>query len=268
MDRDPIQNVKPPTPELNMRQLFLLICFWSLMNPVSACSCFGPQTFCETLDPPYDEPQWWIPSDVVMAVVVGSEAYGVDVRIARVFSGTLELHREIRVWGDCGALCRRYVTGMNTGDTVVWALQPTDLSGNFICGTELESEGEYQLSVCGVYALAYGSGQVTGPITTESGTEVMTLDQLENLVNGCLSTGIKEANERDPMIVRQGPNGTSIAMSSLERVKLRVSDAAGRTCIERDWDGSQLSLAVLQTGAYFVLVHSNVGTLSRKVVVE
>ena len=225
-------------------------------------------TFCETLDPPYDEPQWWIPSDVVMAVVVGNEAYGVDVRIARVFSGTLELDSEIRVWGDCGALCRRFVSGMNEGDTVVWALQPTDLSGNFICGTELESKGEYQLSVCGVYALAYGNGQVTGPITTESGTEMMTLDQLESLVTGCLSTGIKEANEKDPMIVLQGPNGTAIAMATLERVKLRVSDAAGRTCIDRDWDGSILSLDVLQTGAYFVSVQNNLGTLRRKVVVE
>ena len=41
-----------------------------------ACSCFGPNTFCGVLNPPYEEPQWWLPDAVVMVVPIQQYHYG------------------------------------------------------------------------------------------------------------------------------------------------------------------------------------------------
>ncbi|MCB0764257.1 MAG: hypothetical protein KDB84_06105 [Flavobacteriales bacterium] len=235
-----------------MRALALLIGSMFTFS-AAACSCFGPTTFCGTLDPPYPEPQWWIPSDVVMAVVSGQEAYGVDVRIIRVFAGPAQVESTVRVWGDCGALCRLYVTGTAVGDTVVWALQPSDLFGNSICGTELEAEGDYQLSVCGIYALAYASGHVSGPITTEGTTETMDLDALHQLIQGCLSTGVREMTS-DPLMVRYGPEGPVLSLGQRTNAALTIRDAMGRACMERNWSGDPLPLPNFPAGIYTVAV--------------
>ena len=125
-------------------------------NAAFACSCFGPQTFCGTLNPQppqFPDPQWWIPSDIIMAVKVNSVEYGADMKVVQTFSGTLQAEQVIRVWGDCGLLCRHYVDGVANGDTVIWALQHCDLSGNGACGTSFEQAGDYQLSVCGICLL-------------------------------------------------------------------------------------------------------------------
>ena len=107
-------------------------------NVTLACSCFGPQTFCETLNPQppeFPEPQWWIPTDIILAVRVSDYEYSANVRVVQVFRGDLQPDQEIRVWGDCGLLCRHYVSGGTIGDTVLWAIQHCDLSGNGSCGT-------------------------------------------------------------------------------------------------------------------------------------
>ncbi len=132
----------------------------------------------------------------------------------------------------------------------------------------MEQPEDYLISVCGVYWLEYTNGEVSGPLTMENGNEVMTMGQFELLVTGCLSTGIEETGGMDPMVVRQGPNGTSITMATSERVELRVSDAAGRSCIVRDWDGSPLSLGDLPTGMYAVTVKEGGKRWVRKVVVR
>ena len=246
-----------------MRNIFIFLFSLSQVLPMAACSCFGPQTFCGTLDPPYQQPEWWIPDAVVLGVKLSSTAHGMDILVLNAYAGQLHAGDTVRVWGDTGNLCRTYTGTWSIGDTVVWGLQHTDQAG----GT-LEQPEDYLISVCGVYSLEYTNDEVSGPITLENGNEVMSMGQFALLVTGCLSTGIEETGGMDPMVVSQGPNGTSITMATSERVQLRVSDAAGRTCIVRDWDGSPLSLDDLPTGIYFAAVHSNLGTIRRKVFVE
>lgn len=202
-----------------------------------------------------------------MAVVVGQEAYGVDVRIVDSFSGALQHDEVIRVWGDCGALCRRYVSGSAIGDTVLWALQPTDFSGNVICGTQLEAEGEYQLSVCGVYALAYSNGMVSGPLTTET-TEVMDREEFAALVTGCLATGLEELSGRDQLVVSQGPAGTTLSLATPSTVNLSIVDAAGRVCVSRSWNGAPYRMDQLPMGMYSVAVLTKQDRFVRKVLVQ
>ncbi len=77
-----------------------------------ACSCFGPQSFCGTLDPPYEQPEWWIPDAVVLGVKLSSMAHGMDVLILNSFSGELHPGDTVTVWGDTGNLCRWYADGI------------------------------------------------------------------------------------------------------------------------------------------------------------
>ena len=83
-----------------------------------ACSCFDPQTFCETLDPPYAapwDPEWWIPDVVIMGVKLADEAHGMDIKVVDVFAGAgvVVPDQVVRVWGDCvsPAVCTR-IRGM------------------------------------------------------------------------------------------------------------------------------------------------------------
>lgn len=209
-----------------------------------ACSCFGPMSFCGTLDPQppeFPEPEWWVPSDVVMAVIQGSEAYGVDVKVVQNWSGTLQPEQTIRVWGDCGLLCRHYVDGLPIGDTVIWALQHCDLSGNGSCGTNLESATDYQLSVCGVYWLNYANGFVSGPLTQEIDVnETVSLEAFGALVQGCLSTGVRSiADEAAALRVVRCDAGVQLLSDRVfaPNARVEVLDAAGRTISARNWPG-------------------------------
>jgi hypothetical protein len=253
-----------------MLRSLLLVGSLAVLQPLSACSCFGPQTFCQTLDPPYTDwdPAWWIPSDIIMAVKVVGVEYGADMKVVQTFSGTLHPEEMIRVWGDCGLLCRHYVDGVADGDTVIWALRPCDLSGNGSCGTSFEQEGDYQLSVCGIYWLGYDNGIVSGPLTVEGAEESMTLGEFAALVDGCLSTTVQEVQEADPLVVRSGDDGAWLSLSAPGRVMLTVMDACGRLELSRQWDGSPIQLKDVAPGAYVVQVRRDERTWTRKVLIH
>jgi hypothetical protein len=236
-----------------------------------ACSCFGPQTFCGTLNPQppqFPEPQWWVPSDIVRVVKLNSIQYGVTVRIVDSFHGSLLAGQEVRVWGDCGLLCRHYIDGVANGDTLLWALQHCDQSGNGSCGTSLESKGDYQLSVCGVYWLGYSDGTVSGPLFTEGATETVSLEEFQALVNGCLPTAVQEHNETLPLQLREDATGPVITMAMPGNFGLRLLDVAGRSVVERSWNGSPFALGDLPCGTFIIQVSSDRGITSRKVLVR
>lgn len=190
-------------------------------------------------------------------------AHGMDVLVVQSFSGEFNTGDTVRVWGDTGNLCRMYTDAWAIGDTAVWSLKHTDLAGG-----PLEQPQDYYLSVCGTYWLQFMNGEVAGPITNEGGHDVMSLTEFASLVNGCLSIGIAETEKVDPMVIRSGAEGTSIAMNTSRRVQLTVSDAAGRVCIFRDWDGLPLPLNELPIGMYAVTVKDGNVRWVRKVVVR
>ena len=226
----------------------------ALLSPVLglACSCFGPQTFCETMDPPYAEPQWWVPDNIILAVKENSVAYGVDVRVLQTFSGTLQPGAVVRVWGDCGLLCRHYVDGVPNGDTVLWAIQDCDLMGNGSCGTSLEAPTDHHLSICGVYWLNYTNGVVSGPLLTAGATESMTLAEFDSFVDGCLATSVPggAAQEEGDLLI-QGDRLHLIGGPDLGGAELRAWDLTGRSLFstvvrsgERSWQLPEASSAV------------------------
>jgi len=89
---------------------------------------------------------------VVLAEVRSYYRHSMDVAIIEVLKGG-EDRREIRVWGDSGALCRPYVTAFPRGTRWIFALKREP-------GTR-----DYIISVCGEYWLEVRGDQAVGRIT-------------------------------------------------------------------------------------------------------
>ena len=199
-------------------------------------------------------PEWWQPDAVILGVKLDDYQHGMDVKVVQSFSGALVADDTVRVWGDCGLLCRHYPSTWNVGDTVVWALRFTDMAGNTLCGTNFEQAGDYMISVCGTYWLEYDNGIVAGQITAEL-QQSMTLLQFIQAVEGCGAMGLNEVGRVDGLTVAYEGNVPVISMRSLQgEAELNVADAAGRCVRARGWDGEQLPLQGLSSGPYLIRV--------------
>lgn len=246
----------------------------ALASNALACSCFGPQTFCETLNPQppqFPEPQWWIPSDIVLAVKLGDYQYGADMKVVQVFSGDLEPNQTIRVWGDCGLLCRHYVNGGAVGDTVLWSLQPCDLSGNGPCGTNFEDPDDYQLSICGVYWLDYADGIVSGSLLLEGWAESISLSTFNELVNGCLPTSVEESVAPTASIRCVDDQLTINTTGTWNAEKeVCITDLAGRVVHEARFRGAQGTMLLPRriVGLALVRVSDGQRTVAQKILFD
>jgi len=126
-----------------LRLLALLV---TLLTPAVAlaCSCMWAGPFTKMA----------LGTDlVVLAEVRSYHGHSMDVAVLEVLKGG-EDRREIRVWGDSGALCRPYVTAFPRGTRWIFALkrlgEPT--------------ARDYAISVCGEFWLEVRGGQVAGRI--------------------------------------------------------------------------------------------------------
>ncbi|MCB9182725.1 MAG: hypothetical protein H6591_02320 [Flavobacteriales bacterium] len=253
---------------------FFAIALFLLPTAGSACSCFGPQTFCQTLNPQppqFPVADWWTPSDVVLLVKLNSYEYGADMKVVQVYHGDLQPEQPIRVWGDCGLLCRHYVDGVGDGDTVLWALRPTDLTGNGSCGTSLEEAGDYQLSICGIYWLDYGNGIVSGAITQEDWSESMPISEFAELVNGCLPTAVPSRVPDDfQVLAGEGRLRLQLSDGWADRVLVRLFDASGRVLLEERLAGRRgnLPLPVAVRGLAVLQVSDERQSRSQRLLME
>lgn len=125
-----------------LRLLALLV---TLLAPgvALACSCMWSGPFTKVA----------LGTDlVVLAEVRSYHRHSMDVAVVEVLKGG-EDRREIRVWGDSGALCRPYVTAFPRGTRWIFALKREP-------GTR-----DYIISVCGEYWLEVRGDQAVGRIT-------------------------------------------------------------------------------------------------------
>lgn len=236
-------------------------------NAAFACSCFGPDTFCGTLNPPYEEPEWWIPDAVVLAVPQETYYYGIDVVIVQVIQGEVD-NDTVRVWGDNGALCRNYA-GWAFGDTLILGIDRTDLAGNTIVNPEfpegLEQPEDYMISGCGVYVLDYTNGHVRGWITAPS-MQDYTLADFVDVIDGCaLHNGVHGPMAADPLIVRNLAGTPVLELHERAVVDLELHDLQGRCVLSRNWDGTALALDRFSTGTYIAQVRLGSERWIRKV---
>jgi len=149
---------------ITMKHILLFFLLWvSATHASKACSCSGPSDFISTVSK-----QNFPPGLIVRGEKTADHHYGMKFRIKEVLKGE-ENRSEITVWGDNGALCRVYASGFAVGEELILALYKTDKMGNSISASEypenLEKDGDYALSICGVHYLRAKNSQVTGPIT-------------------------------------------------------------------------------------------------------
>ena len=147
-----------------MKTILLIALLWiSTLPAAKACSCMGSPDFISTLND-----RNFSPALIVRGEKTSDYHYGMKFRIKEVLKGQ-ETKSDIIVWGDNGALCRVYTSGFARGEELILALYKTDKMGNEIHAAEypdnLEQEGDYILSVCGIHYLSVKSNQVDGPIT-------------------------------------------------------------------------------------------------------
>lgn len=223
-----------------------------------ACSCFGPETFCGTLDPQppqFPEPEWWIPDVVVLGTKTAQIAHGMDVEVLDVISGDVQVGDILRVWGDCGLLCRVYPDAWAIGDTVVWAFKYTDQMGNGLCGSELEQEVDYMISICGTYYLDFDHGTVTGPIA--DGVNELPYEDFVQMTGSCLAMSLPEATDASSFTITIG-NGLLIARSNdlKGEMKHQLLDAQGKMLSAGTSRGNEVIVPIqeLATGVHLLRI--------------
>jgi hypothetical protein len=228
----------------------------------------GNSSYCATLSP-----TWFLnPASTALVVKLTDFHYGITVKVVQTFDGTTLPDDTLMVWGDNGGLCRIFLNGYAVGDSIVLGLNESDLMGNSIWNPEfppdLEAAGDYMVSVCGVHALEYANGMISGPITEQS-IQHMPVSEFEQAIMSCsLGTGIKE-EAAEQLVVRYAAGVPQLELPGCSgQVQMNVLDAQGRAVIARNWDGTPLALQGLASGAYVADVRNNGSRWVRKVVVH
>lgn len=224
-----------------MHRLFHSVLFAPLLPASSAwaCSCvFIPPTFCETMGPD------WIgaPDLIVLAVKLNDVYHGMDVEVAQTITGTAQPGDVLRVWGDNGNSCRVYTNTWAVGDTVLLALFPTDLMGNFF-GPDLEQPGERMIFNCGQYYLNYSQGMLQGPVAP--GLAQLPLSELPTFLQGCLTTALP--TEVAPSAFRVEHIGDQLIVhppAAARHITLQVLDLQGRTVVDQRAAGKPMTVNV------------------------
>ncbi len=242
-----------------MRSIVILTLLVAFSTPTYACSCFGPQTFCGTLNPQppeFPNPAWWMPDAIILGVKVGQAAHGMDVQVVQTLQGQPQPEEIIRVWGDCGLLCRMYPDTWSVGDTVIWALRYTDLMGNGLCGNNLEQEGEYMISICGTYYLDYANGMVTGAIADE--VTALPYPDFVQYISTCGATTLPEAPIAPEVLVTidNGMLQVQYNVVSHGYLEHRLHDLQGRIISEGRTHADRASIPIggLATGIHILQV--------------
>lgn len=119
--------------------------FLFVVNASFACSCFGPQNFCDFVFNNFSEP-----SVVVKATKIRDVDHGMDIEVTQVLLGQVD-EEVVRVWGDVGHLCRYYTRGFGIGEEYLFALSRINRRDTFYRGEWLDKEeiGDFVISVCG-----------------------------------------------------------------------------------------------------------------------
>ncbi len=253
-----------------MKKVLAIALLAAILSPSSlqACSCFGNNSYCETLSP-----GWFVNPDATALVVkLADYHYGITVKVVLTFGGTTLPNDTLTVWGDNGALCRIYVNGIAVGDTMVFGLNETDFTGNTIWNSQyppnLEMPGDYMVSVCGVYALNYNNGMVNGWITAPA-VQSMTLQDFDALVSGCtIGVGVEEEEASDPLLVKYDGGVPVLELTGDNTTaELRVFDARGQVALSRSGMRGPCRLNTLAVGSYLVDLRRDGKRWARKLVV-
>lgn len=262
------QNASPYHEPLPVPMRTLLLPALLISSATLACDCYGPPTFCGVQAPPPPFWEYTPPDHNILGVKLGEVAYGMDVLVLQVFSGNVSAGDTIRVWGDCGSLCRRFVNTWADGDTVMWGVHDVDYQGNTFCGTTYEQSGDYMITICGLNWLSYANGSVSGQITAEA-EQSMTLAEFQSTLGACIdgTTGIHEPEATGQLLWDPAAQQLSWRGASAPEW-IDVIDMTGRTVVSRPWRGAAIQLANIASEVVIVQVRYGDGIVRERIVVR
>jgi len=132
------------------RSIFTFLFFsFSFFQSAFACSCGGPNSFCEFVTQDTD----WGPDLVVKGTKLRNVDHGMDFEITEIHKG-IEAKSVIRIWGDLGWLCRWYAGSFADGEEYYFALhqlyEDTENPRSFTNPIPpLEKDADYYITFCG-----------------------------------------------------------------------------------------------------------------------
>lgn len=160
-----------------MKTLLALLISSLALQTSFACTCWGPDNFCETLDAGK-------PDAVFLIRKIADNIHGMEAEVIEVIAGT-ENRTNINIWGDPGHLCRIYTSTWIIGDTVIMALHKI---GQYPY-VAAEDSNDYYISACGTYFLNYQNEKVIGQITPQQ--DQMSYAEFKVSSSNCFTTGYK-----------------------------------------------------------------------------
>lgn len=215
-------------------------CFFFQLSLSHACSCFGPDNFCETIE---DQPQLII----LKGKKLNDVAHGMDFEVTEVLQGE-ESESVVRIWGDVGHLCRLYVSGFDEGQELILALyrheEPLgDWGGDW---ADLEEVGDYYLSFCGVYYVL---------LEDEEGVAAAE-ECLGDISKDCLYPALEvfPLPADNELFVKAVSSPEELQIGSVELFDISGKKVASWTDVREIWDGELLNIDVsrFQAGIYFL----------------
>jgi hypothetical protein len=199
-----------------------------------------------------------------------------QIRVDQVLGGPAAVGDTLMVWGDNGALCRWYATAWSVGQTAVFGFHNTDFTGNWITNPNyppnLEQPGDYHISICGVYALNYSGGMVTGPIGPNISS--MNLNDFASYVHQCFTPTTQSIDDEELLDAQVFMNGTDLNVQLGENltssVQLVIYSVQGQVLSQGTLSRNTETVALghLPKGVYLIRISAQQAVLTRRVVLE
>ena len=179
----------------------------------------------------------------------------------------------ILVWADCGACCRPGIAyeGFAIGDTLLMALQHTDLAGNILLPLipDYEDSSDYMLSVCGTHFMRYRSGKVTGafyPVTPASDGDTLDYLTFKQQIMNCVETPLSVDSAPEDQGVKVFPNPAAAEVhiqGPAGMAAFRLFNSLGQRVSYGLTDSreARIDLGSLPPGIYSLLVYDAGGRL-------
>lgn len=250
-----------------MRIIIIVLITFLMHSTAFGCSCWGPDTFCETIEFQIFQEEYI----AVKAIMLRAVNHGMDVKIIDSYQGQIPKDT-IRVWGDTGILCRVYTDRFKVADTIIMKLYSLNEIYPGFNGAG-EKLGDYELSICGLHYLRVKDNNVIGNITSQmQKIEIGQFDELmrnEKLSEVCIKTIEEEETETDveetdgsqDILLYPNPAGEELRIASNQRISgIKIYNNLGQTIYKQiDLNNIELDInfSEFKRGLYFVEVVNN-----------
>jgi hypothetical protein len=246
-----------------MKQLITLSIILLCSFRAFSCTCdpaYENRGFCQVIHGSQNNPMFC----VVKGRIISWYEYGAYVEVLDNIYGQAS-GDTILMWGDMGACCRPSFAGFAQilpDDTLVMALEQTDLCGNWIAPglPDFEDTNDYVLQGCGAYFMRIHNGQVTGYFDSSNNlSDTMEYSAFVSQVQNCITPAtVQKVGQSKTISVYPNPAGDLLFINSASPVgELRLFNSVGHCIFQSAGNEATASvdLSKLPPGIYTLLIY-------------